>query len=197
MALPNASMDFTPFDILTAAELDDLVENDQALAAGTGLNASAVTYDKVANGFAIQTVTTTTTAVATGTTLFAFDDNPRVITEGTEFMTLAITPKATTNTLIIQVIAMLQHSVSTDLVGAIFQDATTNAKAAISQNDTASGRNGLKVVAVVTAGTTSSTTFRFRGGGSNAGTTTFNGNGGTRLHGATPKSMMMITEIKA
>lgn len=40
-------MDFTPFDILTAAELDDLVENDQALAAGTGLDNAAITYAKL------------------------------------------------------------------------------------------------------------------------------------------------------
>lgn len=36
--LPNPSMSFSPFAILTAAELNDFVENDQALAAGTGLN---------------------------------------------------------------------------------------------------------------------------------------------------------------
>lgn len=42
MPLPNPSMNFTPFDVLTAAELDDLVENDQALAAGTGLDTGAI-----------------------------------------------------------------------------------------------------------------------------------------------------------
>jgi len=50
MALPNLAMSFTPFDILTAAELNDLVENIEALAAGTGLNTSAVTTTKIANG---------------------------------------------------------------------------------------------------------------------------------------------------
>lgn len=42
MALPNPGMDFTPFDVLTAAELDDLVENIEALAAGTGLNDNSI-----------------------------------------------------------------------------------------------------------------------------------------------------------
>lgn len=42
MSLPNPAMDFTAFDVLTADQLDDLVENDQALAAGTGLNTNAV-----------------------------------------------------------------------------------------------------------------------------------------------------------
>ena len=47
MSLPNPSMSFSPFAILTAAEMNDLVENDQALAAGTGLNDGAVTGTKL------------------------------------------------------------------------------------------------------------------------------------------------------
>lgn len=50
MALPNLGMDFTAFDPLTAAEMDDLVENIEALAAGTGLNDSAVITAKIAAG---------------------------------------------------------------------------------------------------------------------------------------------------
>lgn len=42
-------MVFVPFDILTAAELNQMVANDQALAAGTGLNSNAITGVKVAN----------------------------------------------------------------------------------------------------------------------------------------------------
>jgi hypothetical protein len=48
MALPNPGMDFDPLDTLTAAELDDIVENVEALSAGTGLVTSAVTADKIA-----------------------------------------------------------------------------------------------------------------------------------------------------
>lgn len=47
MSLPNSNMDFTSFDILTAAELDNLVENIEALAAGTGLNDDSVTGSKI------------------------------------------------------------------------------------------------------------------------------------------------------
>lgn len=47
MALPNPSMSFSPFAILTAAELNDLVENIEALSDGTGLENSAVTADKI------------------------------------------------------------------------------------------------------------------------------------------------------
>lgn len=50
MSLPNPSMDFTAFDVLTADQLDDMVENVEALAAGTGLNNSVVTASKLATG---------------------------------------------------------------------------------------------------------------------------------------------------
>lgn len=49
MPLPNSSMSFTPFDILTAEELNDFVENDQALAAGTGFNTGAIPAAAIAN----------------------------------------------------------------------------------------------------------------------------------------------------
>lgn len=42
MALPNPSMDFTAFDVLAAAQLDDLIENIQSLADGTGFLANAI-----------------------------------------------------------------------------------------------------------------------------------------------------------
>lgn len=42
MALPNPGMSFSPFAILTAEEMNDLVENIEALAAGTGLNNNVV-----------------------------------------------------------------------------------------------------------------------------------------------------------
>lgn len=47
MSLPNPGMSFTPFDPLPAADLNDIVENIEALAAGTGLNDDAVTAPKI------------------------------------------------------------------------------------------------------------------------------------------------------
>lgn len=47
MPLPFPAMDFTAFDILTAAQMDQMVANDQALASGTGLNTGVVTNDKL------------------------------------------------------------------------------------------------------------------------------------------------------
>lgn len=42
MALPNPGMDFTPFDTLPAASLDDMVENIESLADGSGFDAAAI-----------------------------------------------------------------------------------------------------------------------------------------------------------
>lgn len=50
MALPNPSMDFTALNVLTAAELDDFVENIEALADGSGLDDASITNAKLATG---------------------------------------------------------------------------------------------------------------------------------------------------
>ncbi len=79
MPLVNPNMDFAAFDVLPAASLDDLVENIEALAAGTGLNTSAITAAKVATDSHIlayaeglttgQSTTSTTYVDATGITV--------------------------------------------------------------------------------------------------------------------------------
>lgn len=47
MALPNPAMDFTAFDTLPAASLDDIVENIEALADGSGLDDDSVSASKI------------------------------------------------------------------------------------------------------------------------------------------------------
>lgn len=50
MALPNPSMSFSPFAILTAEEMNDLVENIESLASGVGIADGSITNKKLANG---------------------------------------------------------------------------------------------------------------------------------------------------
>lgn len=47
--LPNQGMSFSPFAILTAEEQNDLVENIESLATGSGIGDGAVTTAKIAN----------------------------------------------------------------------------------------------------------------------------------------------------
>lgn len=159
----------------------------------------AVTSAKVANGIVVQVVRTQTGAVSTGTTTIPYDDTIPQITEGDEYMTLAITPKSTTNILVIQVIVQLASSVADNLTTAIFQDSTANALAAIGQNNisTAGAAFCMVVTHSMPAATTSSTTFRVRAGGSQAGTRTFNGSAGVRRYGGVTVSSITITEYKA
>jgi len=58
MSLPNPDMNFTAFDILTAAEMNQLVENIEALADGSGLDDGAVTPNKLGTGAAADYIAT-------------------------------------------------------------------------------------------------------------------------------------------
>lgn len=149
------------------------------------------------SGFPIQAKFNSTTAVATGTTLIPNDDTIPQSSEGDQYMSQAITPTSTSNLLVVDVLADLANTVSNDIIGAIFQDATANALAAgEAYQVTANGGVMLHLRHTMAAGTTSSTTFKFRAGGSTAGTMTFNGASSTRRFGAITKSTMMVTEYR-
>lgn len=159
---------------------------------------SWITHSMVSAGFVVQEVATTYSAVATGTTVIPQDDTIPQITEGNEYMTQTITPKSATNLLIIDVEVMIANSANAGKMIALFQDATANALAAkFTYVGSWTDPVNLTLRYSMVAGTTSATTFRVRGGGSVAGTTTFNGALGNRLFGATAKSSIKITEVKA
>lgn len=149
-------------------------------------------------GSVVQTVYTSTGAVATGTTTIPDDDTIPQNTEGNEFMTLAITPTNTNNKLLIVFNGYFAHSVNlTGVACALFQDTTAGALATSSQNLVNGGGRGSMVHLrhYMTAGTTSSTTFKIRVG-STTGTTTFNGDATARKYGGNMSSSITIMEIK-
>jgi hypothetical protein len=152
----------------------------------------------IIRGEVAQTVNTTDGAVATGTTVLPYDDTIPQITEGDEYMTRAITPTNASSTLKIDVVCHLSHSTNAQsMAAALFQDATANAlaSAVAAKVDQTNSRACVVFTHYMTAGTTSATTFRIRGGNNGAGTTTFNGSGGTRLHGGVLSSSITITEF--
>lgn len=159
---------------------------------------AAVGNQQVITGVPVQVVGTDYAAVATGTTTIPLDDTIPQNTEGTEFMSQAITPKSTTNILYIEVVFRCSISSAQDIIIALFQDSTANALAATSvYQATASGRSILTLNYKMTAGTTSATTFKLRAGPQSSGTLTFNGTAATREFGAITKSSIRITEVKA
>lgn len=116
------------------------------------------------------------------------------ITEGTEVMTLAITPTNVNNKLKIEVVVIAAvASITTNIISALFQDANNNALAAAYA--VSSATINMTFTHYMTAGTISSTTFRVRVGCPNDDVN-FNATANYNLGGVLSSSIT-ITEITA
>ena len=148
----------------------------------------------------VQIVSTQTGAVATGTTLIPDDDTIPQITEGVVYMTLAITPLSASHRLIIEVVFIGAQSVGgqNNITVALFRDAVAGALAvAVDEPPAADRTKTVSFRHIMTSPGTSAITFRVRAGTDQAGTLTFNGEGGGRLFGGVLASSIVITEIGA
>jgi hypothetical protein len=149
-------------------------------------------------GDVVQVVNYQTGAVQTGATVIPNDDTIPQITEGNEYMTLAITPTVATNVLLIDVVAVLANTAAQYFVTALFKDAGVDALAAVATLVTTVDTPIVMYFRhQMIAGGVGATTFRVRCGGSGAGTTTLNGWGGARKYGGVLASSITITEIQA
>ena len=145
----------------------------------------------------VQVVNTQTGAVATGTTNTPNDNTIPQNNEGIEFMTLAITPTHASNKLLIEVVAVLSDSAIQVYTTALFQDSTAGALACtIHRGDVADGNSTVTLTHYMTAGQTTSTTFKVRCGGHQSGTMSLNGMSGTRERGGAMASSITISEIR-
>jgi hypothetical protein len=160
-------------------------------------SSAAIATTKLGAGAVVQVVNVIDSAVATGTTAIANDNTIGQNTEGDQYMSLAITPTSATNILRIDVCACISSSnVNMTSMTHLFQDSTADALATAH-----SGKNQVSFTAMVNfthwmvSGTTSSTTFKVRAGHTTGATTTFNGQGGTRVSGGVNASSITITEI--
>ena len=150
------------------------------------------------SGHVVQVVHVQDGEVASGTATCSYDDTIMQNTEGTEFMTLAITPTKATNKLKIDVfIHMNANTTSKIFTVGLFQDSTADALATQSQAQSLNNSpTPLSFTHLMTAGTTSSTTFKVRAAPDTSATITFNGRDGTnRRGGGTYASTITITEI--
>lgn len=148
-------------------------------------------------GCVIQNVYSQTGTMATGTTQIPNDNTIPQSSEGTQFMSLAITPKLSTNKLKITVVVNASYSVSAVGCVALFQDSTANALAAATASIVSSNTQNITLIHYMTAGTVSETTFKVRAGAGSAGTFTFNGIGGVQQYGGVMASSITIEEIQA
>lgn len=162
------------------------------------MTGSAFGVAPAAAGILVQRVSTQTGTSTTGTTGLPLDDTIPQNTEGDQFMSLAITPQNTTNVLEIRVQVFGSDSAGGSynaFIVALFQDSTANALAAMvgGTSPFAASPGVCTFTYIMTAGTTSSTTFKVRAGDP-TGTFTFNGASGTRLFGGVICSGIQITE---
>jgi hypothetical protein len=158
------------------------------------------TFNTAANALAgsvVQVVNTQTGSVATGTTAIPYDNSAPAITEGDQYMTLAITPTSATNKLRIDVVCVGSNSASNDFTAALFVVGTSAALAAGNEYRNSTNTSAVCFTHYMTAGVTTELTFTVRAGASTGATTTFNGHAGAVVYGAAIKSSITITEIKA
>ena len=147
-------------------------------------------------GKIVQVVNVQDGQVATGSTAIPWNDTIPQNTEGNQFMSLAITPTNSSNKLKIEVHVECAPPATNRVQAALFKDSTANALAS-SRAIFASGAadSQMSFTHFMTAGTTSTITFKVRCGITTAGTFSFNGRLGVRLHGGVLASSITITEI--
>jgi hypothetical protein len=167
-------------------------------ASGVLTNCTGVSKAALPAGSVLQVVNYQIGTVMTGTTIIPRDDTIPQITEGTQFLSLAITPTSATSNLYFNIVLMGTSSIADWIVTALFKGATASAIASTTQycvSATASAPGIFNYF--MASGTTASTTFTVRAGPRAAATITINGNGGTQFLGGTCYSSITITEIAA
>src|SRR3990167_7283528 len=161
-----------------------------------GTKGGGIVWQGLPDGAVVQVVNYSTGAYATGSTAIPYDDSIPQNTEGDERMTLAITPKATTDKLMIEVSGTFYSGGTDEIIMALFQDSTADALAAVYAHSVIGDNVTLSLKHYMAAGTTSATTFKIRAGRATAAALGFNGEGARKLGGVSA-SNITITEVKA
>lgn len=178
---------------LTAAALGSSTATTQARADNT----TKVATDAYADRIGVQQIQSVRTgAFATDTTVIPMDNTIPQNTEGTEYMTLSITPKSATSTLGIEVVFFAGCGNQDPTTVALFQDATANALIASNYCPVAGvgAPQTLSMRHTMLSGTTSATTFKVRAGTNAGNAVYFNGFAGVQLFGGVSASSITITE---
>jgi hypothetical protein len=143
----------------------------------------------------VQEPCTFTGAHSSGAVAIPYDNTIPQNTEGTQYMTQAITPTAAANLLDIEAQGVF-GSASGAFCMALFQDSTANAIGSVrNQPGTAQPDATFPLRHRMLAGTTSSTTFKIRAGENAGGTVNLNGASGAGIDGGVLRSYMSVKEI--
>ena len=180
------------------------IELTEATAGTWATNASLVKVFQPGDalpGEVVQIQSNEVSTYATGTVLIPVDNTIPQITEGTQFMTQAITPVSGANLLKTDVTAMYGVTgAGKYMLHALFRDAISNAIAATAMPLAGAGEamSG-SITHTEIAGSTTATTLRLRAGPDTVtGPPVFAfGGASARWFGATPFACMTVTEIMA
>lgn len=147
----------------------------------------------------VQFTSTSSSSIVLVNATWNRDDSKPQKTEGIEVLTLSITPTNANNKLIIRANLYGEAVTEAYLQIALFQDATADALAVSSFYAHAAGWGQKAILSwSMSAGTTSSTTFKIRCGRTVTNSTYINANNaGSALYDGTYLSYMEILEIKA
>lgn len=147
-------------------------------------------------GDVVQTARTDTGAVATGSTNIPLDDTIPQSTEGDQYMSQAAVFVSPANLYRARAQGHFASSSGPHPAMALFRDSGTDALAAAMQEIATGNMELLTLNYTGRVGATTSSTFKVRGG-SGAGTTSFNGEAGSRLLGGVLNSFLEVQEIMA
>lgn len=148
-------------------------------------------------GDVVQTQRTDTGDYASGTTAIPLDNTVPQITEGDEYMTQAITPKAAANILTVRARMIFAPNGASHVVTALFRDSASGALSACVNlcGDDNPGHND--IYHRVRAGSVSATTMRIRAGTQTTNSLDFNGRNGARTYGGVLNSFLEVSELMA
>ena len=164
-----------------------------------GLPNSSITRANIGySGAVLQVVEANYTTSASTISVIPLDSTIPQNTEGTEILSASITPTSSSNKLFIQVsIPFLDGSTAVIICGALFQDSTANALATGIVTNAATGYpTNVSFSHYMTAGTTSSTTFKVRYG-PHSGTAYINRMVGAQTYGNVAAARLTIMELAA
>jgi hypothetical protein len=164
--------------------------------------AAAVEWDSpvvaAVDGMVVQMVSTVNNTYSNTTTAIPQDNSIPQSNEGAEVLSRTITPKATTNILLIQVSLCVGGVNGGDISAAIFKDAGANAICAAKTNAVnTEDMVHLTFNHIVVAGAIDEATYKVRFGPGASDTAYLNGNNASRIFGGVAISSITITEIKA
>ena len=163
----------------------------------TATGDSAATWQDAGTPAVIQVVSAADGVTATGTTAIPFDNTIPQITEGDQYLSVAITPLSATSTLIIDVV--LQNEVAAGggrMTVALFQDSTADALAAVVGPVGTNSYASTPLRHAIASGSTAARTFKVRAGHSVGSSTRINGFGGAQLYGGVSASTITIWEVE-